>query len=89
MPNEWHLTSERPPTMLDFASAEDIAHESKFEHVKGLSGEIHVSYADDPEELYIEAEIYFPLRSGRIRWETHLSGIGYRDINVPKWWRKR
>ena len=89
MPNEWHLTSERPPVMLDFAPAEEIAHESKFEHVKGLSGEIHVSYADDPEDLYIEAEIYLPLRGGEMRWEVRLSGAGYRNAKTPKWWRTR
>jgi hypothetical protein len=88
MGNEWYLTAERPPTMQDFASQEDIDHESKFEHVKGLSGEVEVSY-DNDRGLVLEAEVYFPLHGGFVRWEKHVTGYGVKIISAPVWWRKK
>lgn len=85
MPNEWHLTSERPPVMLDFATAEDIEDNNQ-PHVNGLWAEVEVSYRDTPGITVLKAAVRIDF-TNNVKWECLRDSD--KTISVPKWWRKK
>lgn len=78
----WHKTEEFHTSMNYFADEEEIEYNRSLGTVKGLTVYVHLSYVDNPDDLFHAGELYMGF-NGKVEWT-----IDGKEVGAPKYWRR-